>query len=98
VLDYQFLGDWSGHLLVDDYSGYKVLFSNGGCTQLSCWAHVRRKFFDLYQANASTLAQEALNAYSLRRISRSVNNAKHAAQHQGMKCLFRVFAVKLVRA
>ena len=26
----------------------------------SCWAHARRKFFDLHQANASTVAFEAL--------------------------------------
>ena len=25
----QFLGDWEGHLLVDDFSGYKALFSSG---------------------------------------------------------------------
>ena len=24
----QFLGDWEGHLLVDDFSGYKALFSS----------------------------------------------------------------------
>jgi transposase len=60
----QFLGDWRGHLLVDDYVGYKALFSQAsplpGCIELGCLAHARRKFFDLHQANQSPVAQEAL--------------------------------------
>jgi transposase len=69
VFDYQggrggvhaqtFLGDWCGHLMVDDYSGYKALFA-GGVTELACLAHVRRKFFDLHAANGSPVAAQAL--------------------------------------
>jgi transposase len=61
----QFLGAWQGHLVVDDYGGYKALFSPARqealpCIELGCWAHARRKFFDLHQANASSMALEAL--------------------------------------
>jgi transposase len=60
----QFLGAWRGHLLVDDYVGYKALFTHGGnplgCIELACLAHARRKFFDLHQANQSPMALEAL--------------------------------------
>ena len=61
----QFLGDWEGHLLVDDFSGYKALFSSerqeaNPCIELGCWAHSRRKFFDLHNANGSSVALEAL--------------------------------------
>ena len=57
----QFLGAWRGHLMVDDYAGYKALFTGeAGCIELACLAHARRKFFDLHQANQSTLASEAL--------------------------------------
>jgi transposase len=69
VFDYQggrggvhaqtFLGNWRGHLMVDDYSGYKALFV-GGVTELACLAHVRRKFFDLHAANGSPIAAQAL--------------------------------------
>ena len=69
VFDYQsgragenavkFLGAWKGALMVDDYSGYKVLF-RGAVTELACLAHARRKFFDLHQANQSPVAAEAL--------------------------------------
>ena len=56
-----FLQNWQGHLLVDDYGGYKSLFSSASpCTELGCWTHARRKFFDLYQANDSPMAFEAL--------------------------------------
>jgi transposase len=60
----QFLDNWRGHLMVDDYGGYKALFSNDGknaaCIELGCMAHARRKFFDLHQASGSPMALEAL--------------------------------------
>jgi transposase len=69
VFDYQpsragaharaFLQDWRGHLMVDDYAGYKALFANGP-TELACLAHIRRKFFDLHAASGSPVAEEAL--------------------------------------
>ena len=54
-----FLEDWKGALMVDDYAGYKALFASG-ITELACWAHARRKFFDVHKASASPLAKEAL--------------------------------------
>ena len=70
VFDYQmsragrhaqdFLAGWRGHLMVDDFSGYKALFTDG-ITELGCLAHARRKFFDLNSAQANPIALEALN-------------------------------------
>lgn len=54
-----FLKDWQGHLCVDDYSGYKALFA-GDVTEVACWAHARRKFFDLYAAGGHPVAAEAM--------------------------------------
>ena len=69
VFDYQtsrsgshartFLGGWKGHLMVDDYGGYKALFREG-VTELACLAHCRRKFFDLHAEHGSLIAGEAL--------------------------------------
>ena len=69
VFDYQpgrhgvhvrnYLAGWQGHLMVDDYAGYKALFMQG-ITELGCLAHARRKFFDLHAANQSPVAAEAL--------------------------------------
>lgn len=70
VFDYQtsrsgkhadsFLGDWRGHLMVDDYSGYKHLFTDQRITELACWAHARRKFFDLQKDSPSPIGEAAL--------------------------------------
>jgi hypothetical protein len=54
-----FLQGWRGHLMVDDYAGYKALFTDG-VTELACLAHVRRKFFQLHAAKGSPVAAEAL--------------------------------------
>ncbi len=60
---------WSGFLLVDDYAGYKALFAPStdvdrkeasAMVEVGCWAHVRRKFYELHIASQSALAQEAL--------------------------------------
>lgn len=54
-----FLGTYSGALMVDDYGGYKALFAKG-LTELACWAHARRKFVDQHKASGSKVAQEAI--------------------------------------
>lgn len=49
-----------GVLQVDGYAGYKVL-AEGGQVQLAfCWAHVRRRFYELAQGGAAPIASEAL--------------------------------------
>ena len=55
----EFLSGWKGHLMVDDYSGYKGLFRIG-VIELGCWAHARRKLFDLHAATKSPIAEQAL--------------------------------------
>lgn len=69
VFDYQtsrsgaharnFLADWQGSLMVDDFGGYKAIFGQG-VTELGCFAHARRKYFELNEAQANPVAQEAL--------------------------------------
>jgi transposase len=55
----EFLGDWRGTLVCDDYSGYKALIADG-VTEAGCMAHARRKFFDLHANNQSQIAGQAL--------------------------------------
>jgi transposase len=89
VFDYQsgrggkhaagFLKDWRGELMVDDYAGYKALFA-AGITELACWAHVRRKFFDLQASTPHVRAAQALaHIQALYAIERQ-------AQDQDMGC------------
>ena len=69
-----FLGDWSGALVCDDFSGYKASFG-AAITEVGCMAHARRKFFDLHVSNKSEIAQQAL-AYiaQLYKVEREVKN------------------------
>ena len=53
------LEPFRGILQADGYAGYAGLYDRG-VTEAACWAHVRRKFFDVHAATQSPLAHEAL--------------------------------------
>ena len=55
------LANFTGFLQADGYAGFNELYRAGGMTEVACWAHVRRKFFDIHAANGSPLAKEALD-------------------------------------
>ena len=55
-----FLGHWRGHLVCDDFSGYKACFGNG-VIEAGCLAHARRHFVELHVANQSQLAADAID-------------------------------------
>jgi transposase len=55
------LKTFSGFLQADGYAGFEGLYETGRITEVACWAHVRRKFFDVHQANGSAIAREALD-------------------------------------
>jgi transposase len=71
-----FLENWQGTLVVDDYSGYKQLMGER-ITEAGCWAHARRKFFELHAASKSQIAQQALlligELYELERQGQNVD-------------------------
>jgi hypothetical protein len=56
----QHLQGFQGTLQADGYAGFTHLYEDGRLQEAFCWAHVRRKFYDLEQAHASPLAAEAL--------------------------------------
>jgi transposase len=49
-----------GILQADAYSGYARLYDDGQIVEAACWAHARRKFYDLYVVERSPIATEAL--------------------------------------
>ena len=53
------LGQFRGTLQVDGYAGFEQLTA-GGIVLAACWAHTRRKFYEVHQATASPIAAEAL--------------------------------------
>lgn len=77
----RFLDHWRGHLMVDDFAGYKALFANGA-TELACWAHARRKFVDLDKASGSAIAKEAIQRIAaIYRIEDQAREFDPAARH-----------------
>lgn len=54
------LNHYKGILQADGYAGFNQLYEKGAIVEAACWAHVRRKFHDLYQAHRSPIAKEAL--------------------------------------
>jgi transposase len=60
-----FLGEWRGTLVCDDYGGYKAMFETGTVIEAGCMAHARRKFHELWANHKSELAGEALKLFGL---------------------------------
>jgi transposase len=64
------LKDFKGILQADGYAGFERLYQrcdehgSPEIVEAACWAHVRRKFFDLHALQASPVALEALNRIS----------------------------------
>jgi transposase len=54
------LANFNGTLQADAYAGFNRLYDSGRIQEAACWAHVRRKLFDLHQAHASPIATEAI--------------------------------------
>ncbi len=54
------LASFKGTLQADAYAGFNRLYDSGRIQEAACWAHVRRKFFDLHEAHASPITTEAL--------------------------------------
>src|SRR5687767_2286646 len=57
------LAEFQGILQVDGYSGFKSLLADrppGEIRLAFCWAHCRRRFYEIHQATSSPLAEEAL--------------------------------------
>jgi transposase len=93
------LAGYSGILQADAYAGYNALFKPGRTpapmTRALCWAHARRKFFTLADANAqlkqrkaplvSPMAVEAvLRIDALFEIERAING-KSAAERRAVR-------------
>lgn len=51
---------FTGILQADGYAGFHHLYGDGRIQEAACWAHVRRKFYDLHVAHASPIASEAI--------------------------------------
>jgi transposase len=57
----RFLKNYTGYLQADDYAGYQESFRSGHIVHAACWAHARRKLYDIAKAQKRPgLAHEAM--------------------------------------
>ncbi len=54
------LSNFTGTLQADGYAGFDQVYEAGHIQEAACWAHVRRKFYDLHAAHKSLVAAEAM--------------------------------------
>ena len=71
------LGTWQGYLQADAYAGYDKLYGGGKVTEVACWAHARRYFFDAQDSDA------ARSAWALGMVQQlyAVEKRKRSADH-----------------
>jgi len=58
----QHLKSFAGILQADAYAGFNALYerTQNPLTEAACWAHARRKLYEIYRATDSPIAREAL--------------------------------------
>ena len=56
------LEGYEGILQADAYAGYDALYQQGKIIEAGCWAHVRRKFFEVDKAQPDGFAHEVLQS------------------------------------
>ena len=80
------LRGYRGILQADAYSGFGQLYERKEIVEASCWAHARRKFYDLYMFDRSPIATEALQRigalYAIEREIRGMSPAQRARVRQ----------------
>lgn len=56
----EFLKNWSGYLQADAFGGYDGIYAGqagGRVTEVACWAHARRKFYEARTSDAAVSTQ-----------------------------------------
>jgi len=54
------LRDYEGILQADAYAGFNALYDTGKIVEAACWAHTRRKFYDIHVASPTPITTHAL--------------------------------------
>ena len=81
----QHLSSFAGVLQADAYAGFHHLYEGGKIVEAACWAHARRKFYDIHVAHGSAIAGEAIQRIGkLYDIEREIRG-----QATGLRCEVR---------
>lgn len=83
------LSGFTGVLQADAYAGYDRLFADGQIVEAACWAHARRKYYEIHERQdklPGTLAHQALQRisalYAIEKDIRGQPAAERAPQRQ----------------
>ncbi len=71
----KWLAGYSGYLQADAYGGYDGIYHAGGVTEVACWAHARRKFYDAQDSDGRRAAQMLALIGGLYAIERELKEA-----------------------
>jgi len=77
------LREFTGTLQADGYAGYEAVYKGGRVNEAACMAHVRRPFFELYEAHKSAVAKETLERIAaLYAIEEEIRGRSAEARHE----------------
>jgi transposase len=79
------LKDYVGILQADAYPGYNALYASGRILEAACWAHVRRKFYDIHVSHPTPITTHVLAEIALLYQVESAIRGSPPAQRQSMR-------------
>lgn len=90
------LAGFTGVLQVDGYAGYRALAGENDVQLAFCWAHVRRRFYELATAGPAPIASEALQRIAaLYEIEQGIRgrgaNERRAVRQEKLRPLIAAF-------
>lgn len=97
----EFLSGFSGVLQSDGYSGYHGVTNQKSVNAMGCWAHARRKFYDVASLTAEEgIASKAVNIigqlYGIERETKDLTSReKHAIRQEKSKPILDAFHIFL---
>jgi transposase len=74
------LADYTGYLQADAYSGFDGLYRKDDVTEVACWAHARRKFFDAKSTDGRRSAQMLAMVGDLYDVERQAKDLSESAR------------------
>jgi transposase len=78
----RWLADYEGYLQADAYGGYDGIFHSQNVTEVACWAHARRKFYDAQDSDEVRATQMLTLIAELYSVEREAKDADDAVRFQ----------------
>ena len=76
----KWLSSYEGYLQADAYGGYDGIFHSQNVTEVACWAHARRKFYDAQDSDEQRSAQMLSLIAELYAVEREAKDADEATR------------------